>query len=217
VSDSTVLVGAGAFGERVAQLLAGRAPGRRVVAVQDLDSAARARPAALVLAVGRPAPALCRHADELAYEIGFPWLPVLAETSHLRIGPWISPPHGPCFECYHTRRLQHDRQLATTLLVHRACDDDADYGPFGHLPHHARLAAGLADTILAAVRAGSVSRFAGRVTSARLATGTITTSHVVPCHFCDRCAGSADTAQATTARIAGVVARLRGRSPHAYA
>ena len=216
-SDSTVLVGAGAFGERVAHLLAHRVPGRRVVAVEDLESAARTRPAALLLAVGRPAPALCQHADELAYEIGFPWLPVIAETSHLRIGPWISPPDGPCFECYHTRRLQHDRQLASTLLVHRACDGDADYGSFGHLPHHARLAAGLANSFLAAARPGSASRFAATVVSARLATGKITTSRVVPCHFCERCADPAETAGASAALLAGAVARLRERGQRAHA
>lgn len=188
------IVGVGPFGQHVATVLTGRfGEGTRVAGRPGVDttdddlSAAFGRPAdAVVLALWRPAPALCETADRLAHETGTPWLPVVVEHPHLTVGPWVTPGAGPCFRCFHRRRVQHDVEWAVTRAVHEAYDRDPARGPRGFLPQHARLAAGVAASYLDRAFGGDASP-AGRFTTISLRSATPVSHPVLACHGCDRC------------------------------
>lgn len=172
------LVAAGAFGHAVAALLAAARPGRGTCT--DLDTAFTTDAGPVIVALWRPAPALCERANELAFISGRPWLPVIMEHPVVRVGPLVTPPAAPCFACYAERRLQHDAHRETTRLLRAAYDRDDACGPAGFLPQHARTAAAVALSMLAA---GS----AGEVVTVRLTAPGLSASHVVPVHDCTRC------------------------------
>ena len=144
---SLSVIGLGPFGERVAQHLLGTRPDAKRVAAADLGNAFTATGEAVVLALWRPEPELCEQADELSWRRGVPWLPVVMDHRAVSVGPLVSQP-GPCFRCYRRRREQHDVQPAATAALLAAYARDAGAGPAGYLPHHARMAAGLATQML---------------------------------------------------------------------
>jgi bacteriocin biosynthesis cyclodehydratase domain-containing protein len=159
--------GYGDFGSRVIELLAGR---------RDTGVA--------VVALSRPAPALCEQADELAHRTGTAWLPVVAETTVIRVGPYVRPGAAPCFACYAERRSQHDRHRLRTEILHRAYDRDDELAPTGFLPHTARLA--VAGARLALKRA-----IPGEVITLRTDDARVSADTVRPRSSCIRC-GSAE-------------------------
>ena len=172
------LVGAGRFGVQVARLLAGGFPGSGVRSPDDLSHAFTADSAAVVVAAPRPSWALCSQTDQLAYRFGRPWLPVMIEHPVLRVGPFITPPDGPCFECYRARRIQHDPDYSASVVIDAACDSGIASPQAGYLPHHARLGAAMAARFL---RSGA----AGMVLSFDLQTSHGTMHPVIACHDCD--------------------------------
>lgn len=210
---SLSVIGLGPFGERVAQHLLGTRPDAKRVAAADLGNAFTATGEAVVLALWRPEPELCEQADELSWRRGVPWLPVVMDHRAVSVGPLVSQP-GPCFRCYRRRREQHDVQPAATAALLAAYARDAGAGPAGYLPHHARMAAGLATQML---RGDLVPAAAGRpagpasglVATVRLLQERITVSPVVACHDCARCGGPPGPA----GDLARVLARFRQDHP----
>jgi len=196
------LVAAGDFGHRVMRLLAQAFPGSREVAAADLPAAFSQEVTAIVVAVPRPAWALCERADELAYRHRKPWLPVVMEHPALRVGPLVRPPSGPCFACYRARRRQHDTERAASAVLEAAYDADASLTPYGYLPHHARLAAAVATRFL-------TRRETGRVFAIDVLSSHSGTHQVISCHDCDREQRSAGPSAALdlaaiTAKVASV-------------
>jgi bacteriocin biosynthesis cyclodehydratase domain-containing protein len=96
----------------------------------------------------------------------------------LRVGPLVRPPSGPCFGCYLARRFQHDTAYAASAVLEAAYDADASLSPAGYLPHHARLAA----TVAASLLTGET----GQVVGFDVLSGRVGAHHVVSCHDCDR-------------------------------
>lgn len=167
-------LGVGAFGSRVVDLL-GPQPAR------DVDSVFRSDADVVVVALWRPAPALCERADRLAFEHGTRWLPVVLEHPVVRIGPLVTPPAAPCYACYQARRAQHDERRDTTAMLYDAYDRDPGCGPTGFLPHHARTAAAIAR------RLAAEDGDPGRVVTVRPAGSMVSADRVVPLHGCERC------------------------------
>lgn len=183
------IVGTGPFGKRCGQLLAANLPASRRYDSIELTAAFASQPAAVVLAIWRPEPALCEAADEIAFRYGVPWLPVIMEHPAIRVGPVIRPPAGPCFGCYARRRGQHDGQPWATAALHAAYQRDRTCGPRGYLPQHARLAAGVAQTMLLSEAGSAADAVSATVTTIRLVTGGMSASRVMACHGCARCGG----------------------------
>lgn len=147
-ADGTVAVlGIGDFGEHVAALL-GRTTRRPVRVADCLESAVRNDPAAVVLVMWRPCPGICEQADALAFGQRRPWLPVVMDHPHVRVGPLVVPGTSACFACFQARYAQHDTQRDITAALHAAYDRDPGFGPRGYLDHHARLASALAGVML---------------------------------------------------------------------
>jgi hypothetical protein len=91
-------------------------------------------------------------------------------------------------------------------------DGLTDFDAFGHLPHHGRLAAGLAEAFFSGrPDAGESSGLHDQVLSVKTDTGRISAHHVVPCHTCARCTGAADSGEPSRPRVVDAVARLRER------
>ncbi|MEU7599511.1 TOMM precursor leader peptide-binding protein [Streptomyces sp. NPDC040724] len=187
------LVGAGGFGARTVALLAQEFAGSVMLPADELQRAFREFEGPVVLAAWRPMPALFEQADAWAYRLGRAWLPVVMETSVVRVGPLVVPAGGPCFRCYRERRRQHDLQGVTTSALYEAYDADPECGPGGFLPHHARLAATVAARyVRAAAGEGSAAGpRPGAVSTLSLRQWGVDTSHVVPWHGCPRCSDAA--------------------------
>jgi bacteriocin biosynthesis cyclodehydratase domain-containing protein len=169
----------GDFGIRVLELLSGTCKPK-----DDLEDLFDGDAGVVVLALSRPSPALCAQADELAHRTGTAWLPIVPETTLVRVGPYVRPRTAPCFDCYAERRSQHDRHRHRTEILHRAFDDDDGLGPTGFLPHTARLAAAGARLALRRALPGEVITL--RTDDARVSADT-----VLPRSSCARCGTTA--------------------------
>ncbi|MCX4748198.1 TOMM precursor leader peptide-binding protein [Kitasatospora sp. NBC_01287] len=137
-------------------------------------------PEVLVVALWRPLEELCERVDEAAFAAGRPWLPVVFEHPWVVVGPWLAPPDGPCHRCYLDRRAQHRQHSDTVQALTEAYAADPELGVSGHLPHHVRLAVGLAQQALRL-------REPGLVLSANTVGSRISAHRTVGCHGCPRC------------------------------
>jgi bacteriocin biosynthesis cyclodehydratase domain-containing protein len=192
MAGTIALVGVGDFGERVARLVTESSADCAVVPERQLGEVFSAQPDLVIMALWRPCIALCERVDELAFTHRVPWLPIsLEEQFVIRVGPAVVPPAGPCYRCYRARRIQHDGQYRATAILHRAYQADACCGPRGFLPHHVRMAGGLALFAIAEMTEAEVGpqpALRGRVLTVQSLRTEITSSAVIPCESCDRCA-----------------------------
>jgi bacteriocin biosynthesis cyclodehydratase domain-containing protein len=205
-TDPAVVIGGGPFGQRVAGLLHAALPASVRADVDDLDTVFATGAGPVVVALWRASPTLCERADELSFRYRRIWLPIVHEYPVLHVGPLVYPPSGPCFGCYRARRRQHSDEHRVAAALEAAYEADAGFGPTGHLPHHARLAAGAALGLLRwagdAAPPDTVHPAAGQVVAIALTGSSMTSSRVVACHDCPRrdCAGTAPLDLATIAR-----------------
>lgn len=138
-----------------------------------------------VLAASRELPALAGVLDDCAFRWRVPWLPVVHEHPHLRVGPLVVPGRGPCYHCFRGRMAQHaSAPELTEALERHLCADDP--GPGGFLPAHATFAAGAAQATLAALRDGDGDD-AGRVSWLNVVTARPGSASVTSVHGCVRC------------------------------
>jgi hypothetical protein len=180
MSRRVLLIGSGAFGEHVNRLLAARCEGAETANPGALDHTLRTRPDAVVVSAWRPDLALCEAVDGRSRRDGWCWLPVVLAHPYVRVGPWLHPARSPCCRCYRQWAARHDLQhgLSSALMV--AYGRDAGCGPRGYLPHHARVAAGMAELALGRSSVGVGSTF-------HVLTGKTGINLVVACHGCARC------------------------------
>jgi bacteriocin biosynthesis cyclodehydratase domain-containing protein len=148
-----------------------------------------------------------RSADRAAWQHGVPWLPVVNEDVVIRIGPWVVPGEGPCFDCYLARRVQHDDQYAITADLWTAYAADPECGPRGFLPQHARATAGAARGLL------DQSPAPGTVIALNVRTGNLDSHRVLRCHGCARCAPETVPGLDRTGALAEVLRQANGTTP----
>jgi hypothetical protein len=198
------VVSTGAFGRDVSICLRNYRDNYDVAISGTLADAFKVNDALVVVATWRPSPAFCRRADELSFEHGRPWIPVVMDQWRVMVGPSVLPPAGPCYECYLRRKAQHDNRPAETAAIYKTLDEDPEAGPRGHLPHHARLAGSLVMKLAESALAGqasvpaktaAVSSLVGadglsksKIIGFDLIGNEISISSVVRCHDCGRCA-----------------------------
>jgi bacteriocin biosynthesis cyclodehydratase domain-containing protein len=203
-AEPVCVVPVGAFGAAVAELV--RSSGRAVTVVADGDvHRAFREPAGLVVMVSwRPCPALCAEADDLAFALGRPWLPVLRNREVIAAGPLVSPPSGPCYRCYARRALQHDRRFDETETLNAAFDSGQAFGPTGFLPQEARVAAGLIATLTTKNAASKATR-----TKFSLVDRSVEVHQVIPCPDCDRCLAGQDRLRKSRQGFSDLIAASR--------
>jgi bacteriocin biosynthesis cyclodehydratase domain-containing protein len=185
LSQPVVAAGLGDFGQHVARLLVSEQGWGEVTA--DAWETALADGSVLVVVMWHPQPALCERLDAVSFATGTPWLPVVADHPRIRVGPWGAAPHGPCYDCYLRRKRQHEVRHAASKAIEDAYDQNPARGVAGYLPHHARLAAGLAGISVRTQLAQGVAAVAGQAQVANIVTGKTATHRVIACHGCPRC------------------------------
>ena len=172
--------GDGAFGTDIGAMLAASGLPMRPVEAGALvcEIATGTSPVAIV-AAAYPSATRLVAVDDVAAESGVVLLPVVFEASYIRVGPWSDRRRGPCVSCYLTRRGQHeDRTIAAAYVTGTVRP------PSGHMPHHIRLAAGLALTLIEDAESPATP---GSVYAIRLAELAVTRHHVLGAHGCPRC------------------------------
>lgn len=206
---------AGPFGLHVAELLHGGTPDDVVHDAYDVEDLFKSAKGVVILALWRPEDGLCSRADELAYTYGQAWLPIVMEFPVVRVGPLVHPPLGPCFRCSQLRLVQHDSQHDATAAIHAAYESDRACGPAGYLPHHARLAAGVAMELLGRTAAAGATHEdadqAGQVVTIRLTRLGVSERRVIQCYNCGRC--SVNNASPADTDFGSVMTRLQAARP----
>jgi bacteriocin biosynthesis cyclodehydratase domain-containing protein len=183
----TAVVPVGPFGSRVVEFLGSGARDCVVVPGAAVEEAFRTTADMVLLAMWRPCPSLCARADQMSYATGRPWLPVMADSAAIHVGPLVRPPGAPCYRCCLRRQAQHDSHWDVTVALHDAFERDTRLGPAGYLPHHARLAAGVAADLIDAALAPGAAEADPAVVTISLPDCVPSTTTVVPCHDCARC------------------------------
>jgi len=138
-----------------------------------------------LLASWRPVPALCELLGDLSWEWQRAFVPLMLDSTIMRLGPVILPENGSCWRCWAQRSKQHARwpEEQAALLEHYAAHAEA--GPQGYLEAFAMMgAAQLAHTI---DQLDSGAAIGGRIWNMDIMTREITTSTVVPIHDCPHC------------------------------
>lgn len=201
------VVSTGAFGRQVAEFLNGYANEQKVVHSETLDEAFDRDNTLVVASIWRPSPPVCARADELSFERGTPWLPVVMEHWRIVVGPLIRPPGGPCYGCFTRRKAQHDNRYPETLAADRAFSQDEDAGPRGYMPYQARITASMVIWLARLAQAcspalaGDAGMSASKVIGYDLVSSDISVSSVMRCHGCGRCTDLTQPAAQPTAAI----------------
>jgi bacteriocin biosynthesis cyclodehydratase domain-containing protein len=211
-STRLAVAGIGDFGLDVARTL-GKSEGSIMVTADALENAL-ADGVVAVAGMWRPCPDLCERLDELSFQAGTPWLPIVMEHPRIRVGPWGAAPGAPCYRCYCWRRRQHDAQPRVTRALEEAYSRGAVCGPEGYLPHHVTLAVGLAKLSLRRQAADGVRAVAGEALLVNVITGKSAAHSVIPYHGCTRC--GTDDRLGSRLPLSQVMASLAGPGPHGH-
>lgn len=217
-SESVILLGLGEFGDHIVALLRGNARWPVTVA-GSIAGAFGQESKAVIVAMWRPCPAACEEADALAFQRQQPWLPVVMDHPHVRVGPLVVPGQGACFACFSARYDQHDGQRAISAALHAGYDRDPGLGPRGYLDHHARLAAALAEMTLGDLSADWRTAAAAEVRTFNVYRSVIRRHPVTARSGCPRCGSPASPSDRSPmaellGRIAaGRMADVRDRQP----
>jgi bacteriocin biosynthesis cyclodehydratase domain-containing protein len=192
-SESVAVLGLGDFGDHVAAFIRGNA--RWPVHMADsVGDAFEKHSRAFIATMWRPCPAACEEADALAFRHQRPWLPVVMDHPHVRVGPVVVPGQGACFACFTARYDQHDSQHEITAALRAGFDREPDLGPRGYLDHHARLAAALAQMALGDLSDDWLAAAAAQVLTFSVYRNAIRRHPVIARSGCRRCGRPADAA-----------------------
>ena len=178
----------GAFGQAVTQYLRELSTGLLETVISDDTIALPAawpKSRAIVIASWRPVPHFCELLDDLGFAQGRPFIPVILDSTILRLGPVVIPNKGSCWACWARRYTQHDtwRQERRPLLEHYMSQSSA--GPQGYLEPFAMMAASRLALILDALEDPNPP--AGQVWQMDIVTRVIAAATVVGVHDCPRC------------------------------
>jgi bacteriocin biosynthesis cyclodehydratase domain-containing protein len=193
LGESVALLRLGDFGDHVAALLCDNARWPQAMADSVADAFEKDS-RAFIAAMWRPCPAVCEEADALAFRHQRPWLPVVMDHPHVRVGPVVVPGQGACFACFTARYDQHDSQRDITAALRAGFDREPDFGPRGYLDHHARLAAALAQIALGDLSEDWLASAAAQVLTFNVYRNAIRRHTVIARSGCPRCGRPADAA-----------------------
>jgi len=198
----------GAFGRAVADRLAASSDAI-VQPLEDERSPAMTWPVASVhvLAAWRETPRLAAALDEAAFRWGVPWLPVVLDHPHVRVGPLVVPGRSPCYGCFRGRLAQHGKVPDMDRALHDHYAENPAAGPTGFLPAHVTFATGAARAALAALP-GGVSAAAGVARWVDVVSAQSGETRVVRIHGCPRCGRLRDERLRSSAWLADDLGRL---------
>jgi bacteriocin biosynthesis cyclodehydratase domain-containing protein len=138
-----------------------------------------------IVASWRPDPNLCAMMEELSYESQRPLIPLIVESTVLRLGPVVVPGQGSCWSCWIQRIQQHSdwREAQSSLLDYYANHPEA--GPRGYLEPFAGIAAARLTEVIEDL--DSSGKGAGYVWEIDMMSREIETRTAIGIHDCPRC------------------------------
>jgi bacteriocin biosynthesis cyclodehydratase domain-containing protein len=138
-----------------------------------------------VVAAWRPVSRLCELLDTLSFEWPRPFVPLIVESSILRLGPIVMPGRGACWHCWQQRARQHSEWAfaQSALLQHYASSPQA--GPQGFLEPFAMMAAARIAQVIEDL--DSQSAVPGFIWQVDMLSRVIKTAVTVGIHDCPRC------------------------------
>jgi bacteriocin biosynthesis cyclodehydratase domain-containing protein len=182
------LLSVGAFGQAVAAYLRSlRTDVVEMVVSNDTVPLPEMWPVARagIIAAWRPVPHLCELLDDLSYTWQRPFVPLVLDSTVLRLGPIVIPGAGSCWGCWAQRFRQHSERPQEQAALWRHYASHVDSGPRGYLEPYALMAATrIAQTI---DELDSSKAVPGHIWQIDMMTRVITTSKVVGVHDCGRC------------------------------
>lgn len=138
-----------------------------------------------IIAAWRPVINICNKLEEISYERGVPFIPLMADSTVIRLGPIVVPGAGACWTCWLNRSAQHETNLRiqSAVMAHYSARPDA--GPQGYLRPLAMIAAARLSAIINDL--DSSDQVGGYIWQMGIITRQITTSNVVGVANCPRC------------------------------
>jgi bacteriocin biosynthesis cyclodehydratase domain-containing protein len=123
--------------------------------------------------------------DKLSREDDRPFVPLIADSPVLRLGPIIIPGTSGCWECWQLRSRQHATSPKEQSALWKFYDVNPQSGPGGYLEPFAML--GAAQIARAIHSCSSPQRAAGHIWQIDLFTRDVSTSRMVAVNDCPRC------------------------------
>jgi len=187
-SSAPHVLSVGSFGRAVTQYLRAFRPDLVETVLADEITALPAvspKSCAAIIASWRPVPRFCELLDEFSFTCERPFVPVILDSTILRIGPVVIPGRGSCWGCWARRYTQHDtwQEERRVLLEHYASQPAA--GPQGYLEPFAMIGASRLASVLSKLT--DPNSPAGDIWQIDVITREITTGIVVGVHDCSRC------------------------------
>lgn len=200
--DRIHILSAGAFGHAVASHLASiRADVSETVVAGNVVPLPETWPPSRmnVLASWRPAPALCELLEQEAFSRTLPFIPLMLDSTALRLGPVVLPGEGCCWMCWAKRWKHHAEwpEAHAALMAHYGATPEA--GPKGYLEPFALLAAARLSELIEDV--DSLKASGGYIWQIDMMTREITTSIALGFHNCPRCGLHRDATQRSYATL----------------
>lgn len=139
----------------------------------------------MVVASWRQAPTLCELVDELSHKWQRPFIPLILDSTEMRIGPVVVPGSGCCWRCWMRRQRQHASWPEARVALQEHYANHPQSGPKGYLEPFARMGAARLSAIIDDMDAEI--DLAGTIWQIDTLTRRITTSMAVGVHGCPQC------------------------------
>lgn len=138
-----------------------------------------------VVAAWRPVSILCELLDQLSHDRQTPFIPLILDSTVMRLGPIVSPRRGSCWNCWDRRCRQHATWPKEQLALLQYYESHPDSGPRGYLEPFAIMGAAKISEAVDAL--DSATAIPGSIWQIDMITRKVTTSTVVGIHNCSRC------------------------------
>jgi len=138
-----------------------------------------------VVASWRPVPGLCDSLDQFSNSANRPLIPLILESSVLRLGPVIIPGEGGCWQCWARRSEQYSSAPDDRAAILEYYLTHPHAGPKGYLEPFAMLGAvKIKETV---ERLRSAHELAGLIWQIDLSSRQMINGILIGIHNCPRC------------------------------
>lgn len=200
--DNIQLISVGAFGRAVARHLKLYCPHLVEVAWtanESLDPSTWPTSDLQVIASWRIMPSLCNFLDEVSYASQRPLVPIIIESSTLRLGPIVFPGEGGCWHCWESRSRQHAKFQQERSVLWQFYEEHPDIGPGGFLEAYASIGAAQVGNVIQSSKI--LRQAAGQIWQLDLFTREVSTGYLTGVDGCPRCGLNRDLGTRTYAGI----------------
>jgi bacteriocin biosynthesis cyclodehydratase domain-containing protein len=198
-SCSIAVVPVGSFGRAVAKYLALICPGTTEIVAPGSGCSIDQMPVGgcgvLAVAAWRPVPSMVKSLCQLSQAARWPFIPLIVESSSLRLGPVIVPGISGCWDCWLLRAKQHAPSDKEQSALWSYYETHPEIGPRGFLESFAML--GASEIISASRRCEGSAEAAGYIWEMNTFTRDVSTGRLVGVDDCPHCGLQRDLRERT--------------------